>query len=1748
MKRFLFFLMACLCMSTAVMAQEPVCKYLLVKTDSYGDGWNGGVLKITDGEFVQEYTLESGSYGEDSIPYYGNDVVFEWISGSWSYEVGFTVLAPNGKGLLHHASDTPFDNFPDTLKTSPCLTGPNPDAPQNVVATLLSDRTLQVVWDPVTGASTYGVSIINQSGVQLASVSGVVDTFYVTGDPILKSGDYTFKVASYASDGMPLGITSETFHIDLPIISEATISMLIPADCGMDVSEGAWICWWVDRNIKQYTEKMTAKGGHRFEAVIHPNAPTYGFYVMNKQSVLEDGAHYTYFQTDQMAETFCGEVALSSENDHYIHTDDCSSPDHDFRLFNMTATPLSADSVVFHWECDTFPAGHYYNILLLDADGNSLGWLSDIVADTVSITDTLRLNVTAATTFGWYVVFADHLGYSHYAFGPNFTTKGGGSFVPRNLKVQDNGDQTYTFTWDAPADPAAWVAEVGSYSTPLAGNIRSYTSPALSAGNYWFELYALDEDDQNVGYAYINFCANELTSPADYYLDIYIPDNAQMDTLAGGYALRWDYYGFETDSVVPLQPIGANWYEAALLGLTKSRISFTVLNAPTEADATILESYEGYVDVAGSGVPFILNRDFYGNRFINVIEDDYQGYDYTPYNLQGTSADGALTITWESNEKAPYYYIYLYDENGREINGSADSFDESRCEMSIPTDTVMSVYFQVIPSYNYWGSSDENAAAWSELITVQPSNMNPKDLQATLNADGTYTISWSAPANRKIEYYEVHVRDLYGNTVCYEYVYEALSCNIGAVPTAGTYIYYVYAVSTSSYGGAYSTFTVESVDPHDVTVRVLIHPDSEFDTSSTVKFQFYDYVEDEWVSVTATSEGEYWYSATYTALTPAARFRVNSSTDYYYCNADACFELLTSSWLRPASCDAKAHDYRIIAGSLDVTNVTGRVDMMWDAQDMAERYYVQVYNSDNYGIHSSYVYDSKLYAYQVPSDRDGQTITWSVRPISSEGHWYPEVKYTTPITLAASEITISDLKLSTKDSLTLDMSWSCDSASLDFLVRVYCNDYDRICKVDTVVNDTSYHYAIPVNAWYRFAVCPLDPDNHGIIGEWKSSTWINLYKAPVPALVTNLQGSADQLRLTFSWETDQPQVYAEIYRYNEASNDYNWLADSVMTAKEWVRDVEIEGLYMIEIQPMVEVSPGQWTTLNYYYYATTTAWTVKTYNVEISATEGGEIWPGDLSGTYPDGFELSVEAYTNQEGYRFVGWSDGETDYDRIIIVHSDLKLTAIFEKLEKHHLSLAATEGGKIYIYDTYGTDDYFTTFEHDYYPEAGYYVAYVSAEPEVGYSFYQWSDGSTDDDFDYYAEEDLTLTAIFKPNCKLTVPNVVNGSVGVTGYDTYEDQTVQMVYSVAYGRPVTMTAYPAPGYRFTGWSDGVMTLQREVILVGDSVISASFADASLTPQYTITLGTSGTDGKGNGYLNLSNGNHTFYEGDMLSLVATPYSNSHFVKWSDENTDNPRTVTVSRDSTFTAIFAINTYTLNVTATEGGKVEIDPVKAAYEYGEYVSVTAIADEHNKFVGWSDDPYGWYGYDESRSIYMDKDKEIQAIFEKDKYMIIFLNEDSTYLDSKLWGYGETPTCETPTKSSTAQYTYSFKGWDPAVEPVTKEQTYVATYNKAVRKYKVTFLDWDDTELKVQQVPYNTAAEAPENPTRAGYRFIGWDKDFSHVTMNLTVHAEYEMIQGLENVDGDDVQCSKVLRDGHIYIIRGDKTYTITGSEVK
>lgn len=92
------------------------------------------------------------------------------------------------------------------------------------------------------------------------------------------------------------------------------------------------------------------------------------------------------------------------------------------------------------------------------------------------------------------------------------------------------------------------------------------------------------------------------------------------------------------------------------------------------------------------------------------------------------------------------------------------------------------------------------------------------------------------------------------------------------------------------------------------------------------------------------------------------------------------------------------------------------------------------------------------------------------------------------------------------------------------------------------------------------------------------------------------------------------------------------------------------------------------------------------------------------------------------------------------------------------------------------------------------------------------------------------------------------------------------------------------------------------------------------------------------------------------------------------------------------------------------------------------------------------------------------------------------------------------------------YTFTGWDKDFSNVTEDMTVTAQYS--INNYQVDFLDWDGTLLKSDKVEYGSAATPPANPSREWYTFVGWDKDFSSVTSDLVVTAQYEEGQTRDN----------------------------------
>ena len=128
-----------------------------------------------------------------------------------------------------------------------------------------------------------------------------------------------------------------------------------------------------------------------------------------------------------------------------------------------------------------------------------------------------------------------------------------------------------------------------------------------------------------------------------------------------------------------------------------------------------------------------------------------------------------------------------------------------------------------------------------------------------------------------------------------------------------------------------------------------------------------------------------------------------------------------------------------------------------------------------------------------------------------------------------------------------------------------------------------------------------------------------------------------------------------------------------------------------------------------------------------------------------------------------------------------------------------------------------------------------------------------------------------------------------------------------------------------------------------------------------------------------------------------------------------------------------------------------------------------------------------------------KEIRAI--DADYVVTFLDWDGTTLATTDVAAGQAATAP----ANPVREGYTFIGWDKDFSSVIENMTITAQYQ--INRYGVRFYDWDNTLLKTDSVNHSFAATAPADPTREGYTFIGWDKDFSSITADLDVYAQYE-----------------------------------------
>ncbi|GAB3867890.1 hypothetical protein GCM10028824_11330 [Hymenobacter segetis] len=222
--------------------------------------------------------------------------------------------------------------------------------------------------------------------------------------------------------------------------------------------------------------------------------------------------------------------------------------------------------------------------------------------------------------------------------------------------------------------------------------------------------------------------------------------------------------------------------------------------------------------------------------------------------------------------------------------------------------------------------------------------------------------------------------------------------------------------------------------------------------------------------------------------------------------------------------------------------------------------------------------------------------------------------------------------------------------------------------------------------------------------------------------------------------------------------------------------------------------------------------------------------------------------------------------------------------------------------------------------------------------------------------------------------------------------------------GTNVTLTATPAAGFTFTGWSGSATgsTNPLTVAMTANKTITATFTAVAPT-TYTLTTNTVGT-----GTVTKNPNTATYASGSSVMLTATPGTGYTFTGWSGDasGSTNPLTVTMTANKSITATFtavAPTTYTLTTATTGSGTVVKNPNQTSYASGSSVTLTATPAAGYQFNGWSGDATGTTN---PLTVTMTTNKAITATFTATSgtgltfYRALNINGNALVLDGQNW----------------------------------------------------------------------------------------------------------------------------------------------------
>jgi len=387
------------------------------------------------------------------------------------------------------------------------------------------------------------------------------------------------------------------------------------------------------------------------------------------------------------------------------------------------------------------------------------------------------------------------------------------------------------------------------------------------------------------------------------------------------------------------------------------------------------------------------------------------------------------------------------------------------------------------------------------------------------------------------------------------------------------------------------------------------------------------------------------------------------------------------------------------------------------------------------------------------------------------------------------------------------------------------------------------------------------------------------------------------------------------------------------------------------------------------------------------------------------------------------------------------------------------------IYLPGTYGTGSAVTDMK----PHNNILTLRGALFTRAGYTQVGWStvDGG---------EKVYDFKDIYTKNEALTLYPVWNTNKYTITFDTNGGSEIAPI-TQDYGTEITVPDNPTrKGYTFKGWDKEI----PETMPAENITVKAQWE----INQYTIAFDTNG----GSEIAPI-----TQDYGTEITAPDNPTRKGYTFKGWDK--EIPETMP-AENMTVKAQWEINQYTITFD-TNGGS-EIAPI--TQDYG--TEITAPDNPTRK-------GYTFKGWDKEIPETMPAENiTVKAQWEINQYTITFDTNGGSEIAPITQDYGTEITApDNPTRKG-----YTFKGWDKEIPETMPAENITVKAQWEINQYTITFDTNGGSEIAPITQDYGTEITAPDNPTRKGYTFKGWDKEIPETmpAENITVKAQWEINQ--------------------------------------